>query len=180
MKRNFSIISVERLEKSIYFIRGEKVMLDEDLARLYQVRTGALVQAVKRNRQRFPEDFMFQLTTEEYSILRSQIVTSSGRTGRRALPFAFTEHGISMLSSVLNSERAVEVNIAIIRTFVRMRQMIAGSKDLAQKLAELERRYDAQFKVVFNSIRELINATPKTTTVPVSNNRKIGFGRDKN
>ncbi len=178
MKKDLSIISVERLEKSIYLIRGAKVMLDEDLARLYLVRTKALIQAVKRNKQRFPDDFMFQLTTEEYSILRSQIVTSSGRPGRRALPYAFTEHGISMLSSVLNSERAVEVNIAIVRTFVKMRQMIAGNKVLAQKLDELERRYDAQFKVVFNSIRELIKATPKTAPVPMATKRKIGFGQN--
>lgn len=177
-KQDISVISIERLEKSIYYIRGEKVMLDEDLARLYLVRTKVLVQAVKRNRQRFPNDFMFQLTTEEYSALRSQIVTSSGRAGRRALPYAFTEHGVSMLSSVLNSERAIEVNIAIIRAFIKMRQMIAGNKDLAQRLNELEKRYDAQFKVVFNSIRELINAQPKTLTESAPKKRRIGFGND--
>ena len=176
-KKNNSVIPVERLEQSIYFIRGEKVMLDEDLARLYQVRTKALVQAVKRNVERFPEDFMFQLTSQEYKVLRSQIVTSSGKPGRRSLPYAFTEHGISMLSSVLNSERAIHVNIAIIRAFVRMRQILASNKEFAKRLNELERRYDAQFKVVFNSIRELINAQPKE---PMQRGRKgkIGFGRE--
>lgn len=174
-----TVISIERLDKSIYLIRGEKVMLDEDLARLYQVRTKVLVQAVKRNNKRFPEDFMFQLTTEEYSALRSQIVTSTGSTGRRTLPYAFTEHGISMLSSVLNSERAVDVNIAIIRAFIRMRQMLASNKDLERKLNDLERHYNAQFKVVFNSIRQLINAKPKDPATSIPNKRKIGFGRDE-
>lgn len=176
-KKNNSVIPIERLEQAIYFIRGEKVMLDEDLARLYQVRTKALVQAVKRNLDRFPEDFMFQLTTEEYTILRSQIVTSSGKPGRRSLPYAFTEHGISMLSSVLSSERAIHVNIAIIRAFVRMRQILAGNKELAKRLDDLERRYDAQFKVVFKSIRELINAQPKDSA-HLGKKGKIGFGRE--
>lgn len=165
------------IEKSIYLIRDQKVMLDEDLARLYQVRTKALTQAVKRNRNRFPEDFMFQLTIEEYSSLRSQIVTSSGRAGRRAIPFAFTEHGVAMLSSVLNSERAVEVNIAIIRTFIRMRQMIGTNKELSARLDQLEKKYDAQFKVVFNSIRELIDKKPRLIIEPAKK-RKIGFGND--
>ena len=136
-KKDVSVVSVEHLEKSIYLIRNEKVILDEDLAKLYQVRTKVLVQAVKRNLDRFPADFMFRLTEQEYSSLRSQIVTSSGRPGRRALPYAFTEHGVAMLSSVLNSTRAIEVNIAIVRIFIRMRQMIAGNKDLAHKLTEL-------------------------------------------
>jgi hypothetical protein len=165
------------IEKSIYLIRSQKVMLDEDLARLYQVRTKVLVQAVKRNRSRFPEDFMFQLTTEEHSALRSQFVTSSGRTGRRTSPYAFTEHGISMLSSVLNSERAVEVNIAIIRTFIKMRKMIVANKELSQRLEELEKKYDSQFKVVFNSIRELIDQKPKLIIEPIKKN-KIGFRKD--
>ena len=175
-KKDTTVFSVERLEKSIYLIRDEKVMLDEDLARLYQVRTKVLVQAVKRNLDRFPVDFMFRLTNEEYSSLRSQIVTSSGRSGRRAQPYAFTEHGVAMLSSVLNSTRAIEVNIAIIRIFIRMRQMISGNKDLAHKLTELERRYDGQFKVVFNSIRELINAKPKSAIEHSAKKQRIGFG----
>ena len=152
-------------------------MLDEDLAGLYQVRTKALVQAVKRNLNRFPEDFMFQLTTQEYSSLRSQIVTSSGKAGRRALPYAFTEHGVAMLSSVLNSERAVDVNIAIIRTFIKMRLMISGNKELSERLNKLEKRYDAQFKVVFNSIRELIDTKPKFIIEPIKKKR-IGFAND--
>lgn len=163
------------IEKSIYLIRDQKVMLDEDLARLYQVRTKALVQAVKRNKGRFPDDFMFQLTPEEYSSLRSQIVTSSGKAGRRAVPYAFTEHGVAMLSSVLNSERAVEVNIAVIRTFIKMRQMIGANKELSHRLDQLEKKYDAQFKVVFNSIRELIDTKPKVIIEPAKK-RKIGFG----
>lgn len=167
----------QTVDKLIYLIRNQKVMLDEDLARLYQVQTKVLVQSVKRNIKRFPQDFMFQLSTQEYSGLRSQFVTSSGRIGRRTRPYAFTEHGVAMLSSVLNSERAVEVNIAIIRTFIKMRLMISTDKDLAHKLDLLERRYDAQFKVVFNSIRELINAKPKQI-IEETKKRKIGFGND--
>ncbi len=170
--------SVEQsVEKAIYLIREQKVMLDEDLARLYQVRTKALVQAVKRNLSRFPDDFMFQLTIEEYSSLRSQIVTVSGRSGRRALPYAFTEHGIAMLSSVLSSKRAVDVNIAIIRTFIKMRLMISTNKELSERLNQLERKYDAQFKVIFNSIREVIDTKPKLIIEP-SRKRKIGFGNE--
>ena len=122
-----------------------------------------------------PTRLMFPLSSQEYSALRSQFVTSSGRIGRRTAPYAFTEHGIAMLSSVLNSERAIEVNIAIIRTFIKMREMIVNDKDLVQKLNQLERKYDAQFKVVFNSIRELINAKPKELA-KVPTKRKIGFG----
>lgn len=165
----------ESIEKAIYLIREQKVILDEDLARLYQVRTKALVQAVKRNLRRFPEDFMFQLNIEEYTSLRSQIVTLSGKAGRRALPYAFTEHGVAMLSSVLNSEQAVEANIAIIRTFIKMRQMIIANKELSYKLNQLEKKYDAQFKVVFNSIRELIDTKPKLIVEPLRK-KKIGFG----
>ena len=120
---------------------------------------------------------MFQLTIEEYSSLRSQIVTSSGKAGRRALPYVFTEHGIAMLSSVLNSERAVDVNIAIVRTFIKMRQMISANKELSERLNKLEKKYDAQFRVVFNSIRELIDTKPKLIIEPVKK-KKIGFGND--
>lgn len=170
-----NIKNSKSIQASIYLIRDQKVMIDEDLARLYLVRTKALVQAVKRNKTRFPDDFMFQLTTEEYSGLRSQIVTSSGKVGRRSLPYAFTEHGIAMLSSILKSERAIEVNISIVRTFIQMREMIVSNKELSEKLTKLERRYDAQFKVVFNSIRELIDATPRIVIEPTKK-RKIGFG----
>ena len=147
-------------------------MLDEDLAKLYEVQTKVLVQAVKRNIDRFPKDFMFQLTHEEYTALRSQFVTSSGKTGRRYAPYVFTEHGVAMLSSVLNSKRAVHVNIEIMRAFVRMREVMASSHDFAKRLDNLEKKYDAQFQVVFNSIRELMApSTPRKK-------RPIGFGRN--
>ena len=148
---------VERIERSIILIRGHKVMLDADLAVLYGVSTKRLNEQVRRNRSRFPDDFMFQLTGEEVRSLRSQFATSKkGSGGRRYAPLVFTEQGIAMLSSVLNSERAIQVNIEIMRAFVRLREMIATHKDLARKLAALEQRYDAQFKVVFDAIRELM------------------------
>jgi ORF6N domain len=162
-------LPTERIERSILLIRGHKVMLDTDLAELYSVETRVLLQAVSRNQKRFPKDFMFQLSKEEYELLRSQIVISKmGRGGRRYLPYAFTEQGVAMLSSVLRSERAVQVNIEIMRAFVRLREMIATHKDLARKLEALEKKYDAQFKVVFDAIRELM-------TPPETNKRKIGF-----
>jgi hypothetical protein len=146
-------------------------MLSIDLAEMYGVEPRVLVQAVKRNRKRFPKDFMFQLTEEEFENLKSQIVTSSWGGLRRARPYAFTEQGVAMLSSVLKSTRAVHVNIAIMRTFVRLRGMIASNKELARRLAELEKKYDRQFKVVFDAIRELM----APTKTPV---RRIGFQRD--
>jgi hypothetical protein len=167
-------ISIEQqLEGFIYIIRGQRVMLDEDLAHLYLVHTKALVQALKRNLTRFPADFMFQLTTEEHSVLRSQFVTSSGRTGRRYPPYVFTEQGVAMLSSILSSERAVQVNIEIMRAFVRLRQLVASHEELATHLSKLEAKYDHQFKIVFDALREIITpADPK----PI---RRIGFGRSK-
>jgi hypothetical protein len=144
-------------------------MLDADLAALYGVQTKALVQAVKRNLSRFPADFMFRLTTEEFRILRSQIVTSSSHGGRRSFPYAFTEQGVAMLSSVLRSSQAIAVNVEIMRAFVRLRQMLAANEGLARKLAALEKKYDTQFKVVFEAIRELM-APP----LP-SKKRPIGF-----
>ncbi len=169
-------MALDRLEKTIYLIRGEKVILDEDLARLYQVPTRVLIQAVKRNQERFPDDFMFQLTSEEYSTLRSQFVTASGRTGRRTRPYAFTEHGVAMLASVLRSSKAIGVSITIVRVFIKMRQLISEHKDLSVKLDQLERRYDAQFRVVFNSIRELINSSAKVVKEDPPPKRRIGFG----
>ena len=154
MTRKKSIIPQERIEKSILLIRGHKVMLDSDLAELYDVTTKVLVQAVKRNIERFPEDFMFQLTREEFDNLRSQIVTSSWG-GRRYPPYAFSEQGIAMLSGVLKSKRAIHVNIEIMRAFVKLREMLASHKDLARKLNTLERKYDTQFRVVFDGIREI-------------------------
>src|SRR5206468_2052761 len=146
-----------RVERRILLIRGQKVMLDADLAKLYGVPTKSLNLAVKRNTERFPEDFMFQLTDDEAAGLRFHFETSkSGRGGRRYRPYAFTEQGVAMLSSVLRSARAVQVNIAIMRTFVRLREMLLSNSDLARKLAALENKYDAQFKVVFDAIRELM------------------------
>jgi hypothetical protein len=144
-------------------------MLDADLAELYGVETRAPLQAVSRNQKRFPEDFMFRLSKEEYELLRSQIVISKkGRGGRRYLPYAFTEQGVAMLSSVHRSERAVQVNIEIMRAFVRLRRMLASNAELARKLAALEKKYDAQFRMVFDAIRELM-------TPPESKKREIGF-----
>ena len=166
---NINLVSIERIEKAIYLIRGEKVMLDRDLASLYGVETGALNRAVKRNLQRFPPDFMFQLTTDESDFLRCQIgISKRGRGGRRFLPYVFTEQGVAMLSSVLNSERAILVNIEIIRAFVKLRQMLASNVELSRRLDELESKYDKQFRVVFDAIRQLM-ATPARTR------KQIGF-----
>jgi len=163
-----TLIPVERIERLIVLIRGHKVILDVDLAKLYGVGTKVLNQAVKRNQRRFPADFMFQLNQEEFENLRSQSVTSSRWGGRRTPPFVFTEQGVAMLSSVLNSERAVQVNIEIMRAFVRLRQLLASNAQLARKLELLEKKYDAQFKVVFDAIRQLM-------TPPEPNKRRIGF-----
>jgi len=162
------LVSVALIERGILIVRGHRVMLDEYLASLYGVEVKVLNQAVKRNVERFPADFMFQLTAEEAQNLRSQTVTSSSWGGRRYLPLAFTEQGVAMLSSVLRSERAVRVNIEIMRAFVRLRQVLQSNAALAQKLAALERKYDAQFKVVFDAIRELMEP-------PAKAQRRIGF-----
>lgn len=153
-----ALVPAERIERHILLVRGEKVMLDSDLAELYEVETRALVQAVKRNLARFPDDFMFQLSAEEETFLRSQIVISKtpGRGGRRYRPYAFTEHGVAMLSSVLNSPRAVQVNIEIMRAFSRLRRILASHVELARKIARLEKKYDARFRVVFDAIRALM------------------------
>ena len=166
---NNSMIPAETIQKSIYLVRGQKVMLDRDLAAMYGVPTKVLKQAVKRNATRFPADFMFVLTREELADWRSQFVTSNAdRMGLRHAPMAFTEQGVAMLSSVLNSERAIQVNIAIVRTFTQLRQMLASHAELARKLAELEKRYDAQFSVVFDALRQLM-------TPPEPPRKKIGF-----
>jgi phage regulator Rha-like protein len=143
-------------------------MLDADLAALYGVETKALVRAVKRNVERFPEDFMFQLTKSEFDNLRYQSGTSRSWGGRRTAPYAFTEHGVTMLSSVLHSERAIRVNIEVVRAFVRLRRILATHDDLARKLVALEKKYDAQFRVVFDAIRDLMAPPPATK-------RRIGF-----
>ena len=155
---------VLRAERRIVFVRGHRVLLDADLAELYQVSTRRLNEQVRRNRNRFPPDFMLELSAEEFATLRSQsAISKPGRGGRRHLPLAFTEQGVAMLSSVLRSDRAVQVNVAIMRAFVRLREMLATHRDLARKLEQMEQRYDAQFKVVFDAIRSLIDAPPPRT-----------------
>ena len=164
-----ALIPTETIETRIFLIRGKKIMLDKDLAELYKVETKVLLQAVKRNKDRFPEDFMFQLNQTEYEVLRSQFVTSNkGRGGRRFKPYAFTEQGVSMLSSVLNSKRAIHVNIQIMRTFTKLREMIESNKDLKRKIEEMEKKYDKQFQMVFEAIKKLIEPELKPK-------RKIGF-----
>jgi hypothetical protein len=153
-------------------IRGRRVMLSTDLAALYGVEPRVLVQAVKRNTARFPDDFVFQLAPDEWRILKSQSVISSWG-GMRALPYAFTEQGVAMLSSVLRSPRAVQVNVEIMRTFVRLRRILADNAGLARRLDELEKKYDVQFKVVFDAIRSLMQP-------PEPRKRRIGFGPDDN
>lgn len=164
-----TIVPIEAIVQKIIFLRGEKVLLDRDLAELYGVQTKALKQAVRRNIKRFPRDFMFELTEEEFKNWRSHFVTSkSDKIGLRHRPMAFTEQGVAMLSSVLNSERAIDVNIEIMRAFVRLRQMIVSNASLARKLDDLEKKYDAQFKVVFDAIRQLVAPPDKPR-------KKIGF-----
>ena len=172
------LIPAERIEQGILLIRGQKVILDADLAELYGVPTKALIQAVKRNLARFPPDFIFLLTSEEFGALRSQNVTSNtptGRGGRRYAPFAFTEHGAVMLASILKSKRAMEVSVFVVRAFVRMRRILTEQRQLALKLAELESKlgtHDENFKVVFDAIRQLMQ---KPKPAPEAPKRKIGF-----
>lgn len=191
MSQSTALIPIERIERSILLLRGHKVMLDSDLAFLYGVETKVLNQAVKRNHERFPDDFMFQLSRDEAKeVLRSQIVTlntqKAGKTAttkgslrsqsvtlkrgqhRKFRPYAFTEQGIGMLSGVLNSPRAIQVHLAIIRTFVKLRELLATHADLARKLESLERKYDRQFRVVFDAIREMLHEKKKPK-------REIGF-----
>ena len=167
---NTDLIPIEKIEKAIYFIRGEKVMLDRDLAKLYGVLTGALNQAVRRNRERFPEDFMFQLTPAEIAQLNlSQIVIGSEKhRDPRLRPYAFTEQGVAMLSSVLRSKQAISVNIEIMRAFVKLRQLLASNTELSHRFDELESKYDKQFRVVFDAIRQLM-------ATPVRDRKEIGF-----
>ena len=158
------VVPVDQIESIIFLIRSQKVMLRE----LYNIEPRVLVQAVKRNIDRFPGDFMFQLSDDEFDNLKSQIVTSSWGGPRRAKPYAFTEQGVAMLSSVLRSKRAVQVNIEIMRAFVRLRRMLSVHKDLERKLTDLEQKYDEQFKIVFEAIRQLMTPTAKPR-------KKIGF-----
>jgi hypothetical protein len=163
------LLNLESIEQKIYLIRGQKVILSSDLAVLYNVETRTLVQAIKRNIRRFPSDFMFQLSDKEFKILKSQIVISSWGGLRRAYPYAFTEQGVAMLSSILNSQRAIKVNIGIIRAFVKLRSILEQHKELSQKLKILESKYDKQFRIVFDAIRELMTPPPKEAR------REIGF-----
>ena len=163
-----SVVPAELIERKIYLIRGHKVLLDSDLAELYGVEVKHLKRQVRRNITRFPEDFMFQLRKEEHYSLRSHFGTLKRGGHSKYFPYVFTEQGVAMLSSVLNSERAIQVNIAIMRTFVKLREMLLTHKDLARKLSDIEKKYDAQFKVVFDAIRQLM-------TPPEPKKRKIGF-----
>jgi hypothetical protein len=171
------VVPVAAIERSILLIRGQKVILASDLAKLYGVATRVLVQSVKRNVRRFPDDFMFQLTREEDESLRSQTVISKrGRGGRRYLPYAFTEQGVAMLSSVLNSDRAIEVNIAIMRAFVSLRELLGTHKDLARKLENLERKlgqHDQKFQIAFEAIRQLMAPPPEP-----EKKRRFGFAQE--
>ena len=170
---SLELIAAPAIEKRIFVVRGRQVMLDEDLADLYGVETKRLVEQVKRNIERFPADFMFQLDETEMAALRSQIATSkSGRGGRRYAPYVFTEQGVAMLSSVLNSPRAIRVNIEIMRAFVRLRQMLASNVNLERRLGELEKKYDGQFKLVFEAIRRLMNPPENEQT---EERREIGY-----
>ena len=161
------VVPLERIERLIFVVRGQRIMLDADLAELYGVETKVLNRAFARNRERFPADFAFQLTVAEFNDLRCQFGTSRWG-GRRYRPYAFTEQGVAMLSGVLHSRRAIQVNVAIMRTFVRLRQMLASNARLAGQLQELEKKYDHQFKIVFDALRELMAPQP-------TKKRRIGF-----
>ena len=156
------LIPTERIESKILLMRGLKVMVDRDLAQLYQVPTKRLNEQVKRNIKRFPVDFMFQMTQKDFNNWKSQFATSNfDKMGLRKRPFVFTQDGVAMLSSVLNSDRAIEVNIQIMRTFTKLREILATHKDLAKKIEELEKKYDSQFRVVFQAIRRLVTEEQK-------------------
>lgn len=161
MEERFLIPS-ERIIARIFLIRGKKIIFDRDLARLYGVTTKALNQAVKRNLKRFPEDFMFQLSKGEFKFWKSQIVTSKrDKKGLRKPPFAFTEYGVAMLSGILTSERAITVNIQIVRTFIKIREILASNRNLKLKIEEMERRYDKNFRVIFDTLRKMVQEEEK-------------------
>ncbi len=167
MEAQNSIIPIEIIEKKIFFLQGKKVMLDSDLAELYGVETKQLKRAVRRNIERFPKDFMFVLTKKEFNNLRCHFGTSSWG-GTRYLPMAFTEQGVAMLSSILKSKRAIEVNIQIMRTFLKLRELISSHKDILSKIEEMEKKYDYQFQIVFEAIRQMMIPQKKVK-------REIGF-----
>lgn len=168
-KNATTLISAEGIQRLIFEVRGQRVILDDTLAELYGVPTKRLNEQVTRNEERFPDDFMFRLTNEEWQALRSQIATSKvGRGGRRNPPRAFTEHGTVMAANILNSPTAVQASIQVVRAFVQLRGILSSNKDLAQRLDALERKYDAQFKAVFDAVRQLM-------TPPVKERRPLGF-----
>jgi hypothetical protein len=167
------LLPTEAIAGKIFFIRGQKVMIDRDLAELYGVETRTLKQAVRRNTDRFPSDFMFELTKEEFNDWRSQFVTSkSDKMGLRYPPMAFAEQGVAMLSSVLKSDRAIQVNIQIMRTFTRLRKMLSTHEELKQKIEDLEKRYDENFQIVFEAIKQLFTEEEKPKP-------KIGYIKEK-
>ena len=170
-------MQLEKIQTKIYEIRGQKVMLDSDLAELYNVETKNLNLAVKRNIKRFPSDFMFQLVKSEWDILRLQIETSKGRGGTRYLPYAFTEQGVAMLSGILNSDKAIETNIAIMRAFVFVRQYALTHKDLTEKLQEFENKYDKQFKDVYEAITYLLQKDNQETEQ--KQRKRIGYKNEE-
>jgi len=168
MPKKYLPVSQSLLEQKIFLIRGKKVMLDYDLAALYGVTTGNFNKAVKRKKKRFPDDFMFQITSKEYNSLRFQFGILKRGQHSKFLPYAFTQEGVSMLSSVLNSERAIHVNIQIMRTFVKIRELLESHKDILKKMQEMEKKYDGQFQIVFDAIRQLISK-------PIKKIERIGF-----
>ena len=180
MDKKIGKISTEIIEPLIFLLRGRKVMLSHHLAKLYGVETRVLVQAVRRNIDRFPEDFMFQLTDEEYTNLKSQIVISSWGGSRRAKPYAFTEQGVAMLSSVLRSKRAVQTNIEIMRSFARLRQMLLSHDELKRKIAAMEKKYDENFKIVFEAIKQLIEVEDKPKKKRIGYTVNTDFRASKN
>ena len=165
-KVNYSIVTQDYVERKIFLLRDKKVMLDFDLAALYEVETKHLKRSVKRNMTRFPGDFMMELTREEYNSLRCQIGTLEKGEHTKYLPYAFTEQGVAMLSSVLRSQRAIEVNIAIMRAFVRLREILSTHRKLAKKISDLEKKYDGQFQIVFEAIRRLMEPPPEKKKLP--------------
>ncbi|MHB8815812.1 MAG: ORF6N domain-containing protein [Steroidobacteraceae bacterium] len=178
-RRRLAPVPVEHISRSILVLRGHKVLLDEELATLYGVTTGALVQAVKRNIGRFPPDFMFQLTAAEHSVLRSQsVISTPSRGGRRYMPYVFTEQGVAMLSSVLGSERAIAVNIEIMRAFVRMRELLASNKELAHRINELEARIEKKLATHDEAIAAILSAIRQLMNAPPPKRRPIGFTAD--
>ncbi len=168
MNTSLSTVPSEAIISKIFLIRGKKVMLDKDLAELYGVQTGSLNRAVKRNLSRFPEDFMFLLSKEETRLIFQFGISKKGRGGRRNLPYAFTEQGVAMLSSILQSERAVSMNIQIIRTFTKLREILSENKQLAEKIEKMEAKYDKQIASIFSVIRHLVKEESKSK-------EKLGF-----